>query len=46
MYYKWQFLGCATVALGERYDAIQAVVVSARTAVISALCYKLSECTV
>jgi hypothetical protein len=46
MYSKWQFLGYATVVFGERYDAIQAVVVSAHTAVISALWYKWSECTV
>jgi len=37
---KWQFLGCATVVFGKRHDAIQAVVVSAHTAVISALCNK------
>jgi hypothetical protein len=34
---KWQFLGCATVAFGGRYDVIQAVVVSAHTAVIVAM---------
>ena len=37
---KWQFLDCATVAFGERYDVIKAVVVLANTAVIISLCYK------